>query len=106
MKRIPVKEYLSFLNEGLKHILIDVRSDVEIESGMIDNAVHLPLHDLNKKLLEMDAEEIQHIVFYCRSGYRSLSACDIAAKIWGTSKEYYSLDGGILAWHESQKVLL
>ncbi len=84
-------------------MLIDVRSDAEIESGMIDNAIHLPLHDLDQKLVDLDVEGVQHIVFYCRSGYRSLSACDIAQKIWKASKKYYSLDGGILAWNESFK---
>lgn len=90
--------------ESYDCLIIDVRTSAEIQTGMIDYAVHIDLQDLTSKIENVEYQKFQHIIFYCRSGVRSLSACEIAESIWQGKKECYSLDGGILAWNTSLKV--
>jgi rhodanese-related sulfurtransferase len=81
--------------------LIDVRTDAEVSRGMIDGAIHMPLH-----LLPIKAQDIPQdkpVVFYCQSGGRSAQACAFLA-----SKGYqnvYNLQGGIMGWMRSGKPL-
>lgn len=71
--------------------MIDVREPNEVIQGMIPSAVNLPLSVLANSLhLHHAAFEEKHgfpkpkkeqeIVFYCRSGMRSSSACDVAKR--------------------------
>lgn len=83
------------LAERQDHVLlIDVRTQSEVERGIIKGAMHLPLH-----LLPLRAEELPRdkpIVIYCNSGARSAQAC-----LFLVSKGFdhtYNLIGGILAW--------
>lgn len=82
-------------------MLIDVRTDAEVSRGMIDAAIHLPLH-----LLPIKAQDIPQdrpVVFYCQSGGRSAQACAfMASKGFGN---IYNLQGGIMGWMRSGKAL-
>ncbi|KAN0100909.1 Rhodanese-like domain containing protein [Tylopilus felleus] len=71
--------------------LIDVREPDEVMQGSIPSSVNLPLSVIANSLnLNAQAFRSQHgfdkpgkaqeIVFYCRSGKRSASACDIARR--------------------------
>ena len=71
--------------------LIDVREPNETEQGMIPSAVNLPLSELPNSLhlgsTDFKAKygyekprKDQEITFYCRSGKRSTTACEIAAQ--------------------------
>ncbi|EKM60887.1 uncharacterized protein PHACADRAFT_247105 [Phanerochaete carnosa HHB-10118-sp] len=71
--------------------LIDVREPDEVLQGSIPSAVNLPLSVLANSLhLHHEKFKVrfgwekprkdQEIVFYCRSGKRSASACDIAKR--------------------------
>lgn len=71
--------------------LIDVREPDEVIQGSIPSSVNLPLSVLSNSLhLHKDAFMEKHgfdkprlteeIVFYCRSGKRSATACDIAKR--------------------------
>ncbi|KAG1810115.1 Rhodanese-like domain-containing protein [Suillus plorans] len=71
--------------------LIDVREPDEVMQGSIPSSVNLPLSVLaNSFHLSPQAFKAQHgfekpgkqqeVVFYCRSGMRSASACDIAKR--------------------------
>jgi rhodanese-related sulfurtransferase len=71
--------------------LIDVREPDEVMQGSIPSSVNLPLSVLVNSLhLNPQTFRAQHgfekpkktqeIVFYCRSGKRSASACDIARR--------------------------
>lgn len=71
--------------------LIDVREPDEVMQGSIPSSVNLPLSVLASSLnLNTQAFRSQHgfdkpgkaqeVVFYCRSGKRSASACDIAKR--------------------------
>jgi rhodanese-related sulfurtransferase len=77
--------------------LIDVRSDAEVARGMIQGALHIPLHLLPPKAGEWDNATLT--VFYCQSGARSAQACTFFAGK-GFSKLYH-LQGGVNAWVKS-----
>jgi rhodanese-related sulfurtransferase len=75
-------------------VLIDVRTDREVERGLIPGALHIPLH-----LLPARMEEIEHgcpVVFYCQSGARSAQASNfLADNGW---EKVYNLAGGFSGW--------
>ncbi|GAB2323343.1 FAD-dependent oxidoreductase [Alkalibacterium sp. m-11] len=59
------------LNRELKKgaILLDVRTESELESGRFPNALNIPLNDLRDRMDELDKE--QEYIISCRSGQRS-----------------------------------
>ncbi len=81
--------------------LIDVRTQAEVAQGVIDGAIHIPLHLL--PLRAADIPQDKPVVIYCRTGARSAQACAFMA-----SKGYnnmHNLAGGIMAWARSGNVL-
>jgi rhodanese-related sulfurtransferase len=53
--------------------LVDVRTDEEIKRGIIQGALHIPLHMLPLRINELEGNN--SLVFYCHSGIRSAQAC-------------------------------
>lgn len=102
IKEIDVAGLHSLLSEERNLVLVDVRNDNEVAYGVIEGALHLPLHLLPIKADELDKEV--HTVFYCRSGARSAQACAfMAARGRGN---VYNLQGGIMAWTRSGLALV
>lgn len=58
-----------------EHILVDVRTDDEVERGVIPGAIHIPLDELANRTSELPQDAT--IVVYCNSGNRSRSAAQI-----------------------------
>lgn len=81
--------------------LIDVRTEGEVSRGVIDGAIHIPLHLL--PLRASDIPQDKPVVIYCNSGARSAQACAfMAAKGF---ENMHNLSGGIMAWARSGKPL-
>lgn len=81
--------------------LIDVRTEGEVSRGVIDGAIHIPLHLL--QLRAADIPQNKPVVIYCNSGARSAQACAfMAAKGFDNM---HNLSGGIMAWARSGKPL-
>ncbi|KZP32310.1 hypothetical protein FIBSPDRAFT_882662 [Athelia psychrophila] len=87
--------------------LIDVREPDEVIQGSIPSSVNLPLSVISNSLhLPREAFKAQHgfekpkttqeLVFYCRSGKRSATACDIAKRNGYTNVLNY--EGSWLDW--------
>ncbi|KAG6334924.1 hypothetical protein ID866_4166 [Astraeus odoratus] len=87
--------------------LIDVREPNEVIQGSIPSAVNLPLsvlatslhlspHDFRAQHGFDKPEKTQEVVFYCRSGKRSASACDIARR--NGYENIYNYEGSWLDW--------
>ncbi|KZT74829.1 Rhodanese-like protein [Daedalea quercina L-15889] len=93
--------------------LIDVREPDEVLQGSIPSSVNLPLSVLPNSL-NMDAAAFkekfgfekprrdQEVVFYCRSGKRSASACDVAKRNGYTN--LYNYQGSWLDWTSREGV--
>lgn len=73
--------------------LLDVRYEEEYEESRIPGAKHIPLHELNKRIGELDPTA--RYVVYCHSGNRSLVAVMALAQ---HNIEAFSMDGGIRDW--------
>ena len=75
-------------------VLIDVRTDLEVQRGLIPGALHIPLHLLPVRMQEIEAG--CPVVFYCQSGMRSAQASRfLADNGWD---QVYNLAGGFGNW--------
>ncbi|MCG6893556.1 MAG: ferritin-like domain-containing protein [Desulfobacteraceae bacterium] len=79
-------------------LLVDVRQPGEYEAGHIAGAVLLPLPELENRLSELASD--RELIFYCRSGSRSMAAATLASEAQISSAPIYNLRGGILAWED------
>lgn len=82
-------------------LLVDVRESFEHDNGFVINSVHIPLGAFNAVTIPGNH---QPVVFYCRSGRRSLLACDILKKIQ-PERECYSVIGGMAAWPDKRAIV-
>lgn len=85
------REYLTNSN----YQFIDVRTDDEYDSGHIPNSMHIPLHQIQDRMSEIDSLKNKNIIAYCRSGARSSKATKILVK---AGFDVLNLSGGVLSW--------
>jgi adenylyltransferase/sulfurtransferase len=75
-------------------LLVDVREGHEFVAGHLAGSVNIPLGELSRRLRELPANS--PVVFVCRSGRRSQTACEISAS--GGVQAVADLEGGLIAW--------
>jgi rhodanese-related sulfurtransferase len=76
-------------------VLVDVREPAEFNAESIPEAKLIPLATVNKRVLPDCGNK--KLVIHCRSGGRSLTACQrLLAE--DATLELYNLDGGIIGW--------
>ena len=85
------REYLTNSN----YQFIDVRTDDEYDSGHIPNSMHIPLHQIQDRMSEIDSLKNKNIIAYCRSGARSSKATKILVE---AGFDVLNLSGGVLSW--------
>jgi len=90
-----VQEIKEKLKDEKNTILLDVRTHMERKSKMINNSIHIPLHDLKHSVENLKEHIEKEIICYCHSGVRSLSAAYIL-KHQGFKSA--NMKGGIVAW--------
>jgi len=87
--------------QGIQHdyMYVDVREADELEEGMIDGAVNIPLGQLirNARHGNLDHVKRQKIVTYCIGGYRGNIAAYELNKL-GFDTE--TIEGGYSAWKD------
>ncbi|HWZ64055.1 MAG TPA: molybdopterin-synthase adenylyltransferase MoeB [Steroidobacteraceae bacterium] len=81
---------------GPQPLLIDVRERWEFETGHLPQALNIPGSELPRRLAEIARGGVP--VFICRSGGRSLRACQLALASGVAAPA--NLEGGMLAWAE------
>ena len=99
MKNITQNEWRELIANDEKAIIIDVRQPQEWQTGIIENAVLMNIMDFNDfqlKASQLDSNKNYYV--YCRSGVRSLTACN-ALEALGLDTAY-NLLGGILEWND------
>jgi rhodanese-related sulfurtransferase len=77
------------------HVVLDVRTDTEWQSGHIEGALHQPISDLVRE--GVDLHKARHITTVCRSGYRSNIAGSFLKAAGFT--HVFSMIGGMTAWN-------
>ena len=97
MDAVSPKE-ASAMQSGNKAVIVDVREDDEWNEHHIHGAIHIPLTQLNERLLELESYKNSPVITQCRSGKRSAKA-QLALKSAGFST-VYNMNGGIQAWDE------
>lgn len=82
----------SWKDSSQSYTLIDIREKEEREAGHMGGS-WIPLSELGERLLELPENTV---VFYCRSGARSLMAAKRIRELLHR-EDVYSLAGGMLA---------
>ena len=93
IRQITPEEYQS-IPAAESYVLIDVREPFEWDICQLENAMFIPLGDLQNHLEELDPDA--RYLFYCHHGNRSNVACAMALE-QGISN-VANLAGGIEAW--------
>ena len=85
-----------------KYVILDVRESSELEEGMIDGEITIPLGLLIKKVRHGDLNEYKDkkIVTFCNGGYRGSIAADELNK---QGFNAINLEGGYNAWKASNQ---
>jgi sulfur-carrier protein adenylyltransferase/sulfurtransferase len=94
VRRLTAAALHELLERGEKPLLVDVREDAEWAAGHLPGALHIPLGELAQRLAEIAPQADP--VFICRSGGRSMAACQMALR--ANIRSPANLEGGLLAW--------
>ena len=80
-------------------IVLDVRRDDEFygETGHIENAVHIPIEELDSRVNELDKHKEIYVI--CYAGTRSAQACQILAERGFT--KLFNIIGGMMEWSDN-----
>jgi rhodanese-related sulfurtransferase len=95
---MTVSELKAAIENGEEIILIDCREQDEWDAGHVEQAMFKPLSDFENQTKDLTNPNAK-VAIMCRSGKRSMSACQFLAE----EKEFndlYNVTGGILAWEE------
>lgn len=93
--KITPADYQAKFGAGADHLLLDVRTPEEFNSGHIPGAVNISVDQLAQRLSEVPQDK--PVVLYCRSGNRSNQAAQILDRAGYT--QIYDL-GGIVTWQQ------
>ena len=91
---IDKKELNKLLKSEEDFLLLDVRTKEEFLENNIDKSVNVPLSDLLFNMDEIEDYKDKKIVVYCRSGHRSITACNLLAM--EGFNDLYNLEKGII----------
>ena len=97
MANLTQEDWTKQLEEDNNSVILDVRTEDEVNLGIIPNAIHIVIYKgqgFIYKLEELDKTKSYFV--YCRSGARSGQACTIMNQL-GFNKAY-NLLGGIIEW--------
>jgi rhodanese-related sulfurtransferase len=82
------------LDRNDRPVLVDVRDDWETKLCRLDNALHIPMEELEFRTDELNP--VDDIVVYCHHGVRSAAVADYLRRL-GFSR-VRNLSGGLDAW--------
>ena len=94
VRRLSVTDLQGLLRAAGHPPLIDVREDYEWAAGHLPAAIHIPLAQLPARLAEFARGPAP--MFICRSGGRSLAACQMALR--ANIAAPANIEGGMTAW--------
>lgn len=96
MKDLNINEFVEGFKNDENAVLIDVRTPEEEAEGLIPNSTNINLMEQSFPAKVMDLDKSKNYYVYCRSGGRSVSACQFMDNQGLTS---FNLLGGIQAWN-------
>lgn len=97
MEDLTQEEWVQQLENDNNAVILDVRTDDEVEDGKIPNAIHIDIYRGQEFISELEKlDKSKNYYVYCRSGNRSGQACKIMAQLGFANA--YNLIGGMLQW--------
>ncbi len=75
-------------------LLLDVRTAAERKQGAINGSLHVPLHEIRRRMGELSGYKDREVICYCANGRRSISA---AAMLKKAGFRTANMKGGITA---------
>jgi rhodanese-related sulfurtransferase len=86
-------EFLQQIEQQPEALVIDVRTDAEVQTGMLNRAIHFNYldYDFWDRMEELDREKTYFV--YCRSGRRSIRTCTLMKN--AGFRNVFNLDGGL-----------
>lgn len=97
MQDLTQDQWKERLANDTRAIIIDVRTDAEIDEGHIPDALHMDIYNAGpfmEKAKQLDPEMNYYV--YCRSGGRSVQACMILDSMGFANT--FNLLGGFSEW--------
>ncbi len=97
MSELSQSEWASQLESDSKSVILDVRTDQEVEEGMIPKALHMDIYKGEEFISELEKlDKTLSYYVYCMSGNRSGQACSVMQKM--AFESTFNLVGGFLEW--------
>ncbi|WP_373056975.1 rhodanese-like domain-containing protein [Zunongwangia sp. H14] len=98
MKELSQEEWSEQLKEDKNAVILDVRTDEEVEEGYIPGAKIIDIYKGQEFVEEVEKlDKNKNYYIYCRSGKRSAQACTILDQMGYANT--YNLQGGFMNWH-------
>ena len=97
MENLSQEEWKEQLVNDANAVILDVRTDTEIEEGIIPNAINIDIYKGQEFINEIeDLDKSKNYYVYCRSGNRSSQACQIMEQLG--FENTFNLEDGMLEW--------
>lgn len=103
MIHIIETEALQKLLQKNEVVLIDVREQSEYNESRIEGSILMPLSTLNIQKIKELSKDGKKIAIHCKSGGRSLRACQMLMD-YDNELDVYNVEGGITAWNLRKNV--
>jgi adenylyltransferase/sulfurtransferase len=97
MDEISAHELQARLARADRPLLLDVRQDWETRLCRLENAVHIPIEEIELRADELNADD--EIVVYCHQGVRSAAVAEYLRQ--RGFKNVKNLRGGLDSWARS-----
>jgi len=94
MDEITPQELKARLAGSDRPLLLDVRQDWETRLARLENAVHIPIEEMELRVDELNADD--EIVVYCHQGVRSAAVAEYLRSLG--FKSVQNLSGGLDLW--------
>jgi adenylyltransferase/sulfurtransferase len=95
MSEITPRELKARLDTSDRPLLLDVRQEWETRLCRLDNAVHIPIEEIELRTDELSPHD--EIVVYCHQGVRSAAVAEYLRAQHGFTN-VKNLAGGLEAW--------
>ena len=102
MADLTQEDWSKQLSSDTNAVILDVRTQEEVDQGIIPNAIHIDIYKGQGFIYEVDKlDKSKNYYVYCRSGVRSAQTCGMLNNI-GIANAF-NLTGGILEWQGELK---
>jgi len=97
MADLSQQEWTKKLEADTNAVVLDVRTQDEVDQGIIPNAIHIDIFKGQGFIDEVEKlDKSKNYYVYCRSGNRSGQACAIMNQL--DIENAYNLEGGFSEW--------